>query len=497
MADLNCFSSPIAGIHLSDALSFRIDSRQEPATYFPFDRQHSQDVPFPFTRKKTVDRLISGGNSVKLSIFCKTIPFQVILFILPLSGLGVIARAQTPTGSVTGLIQDSTQAAISGASVVATNLGTTVTYRATASTGGVYVLPSLPIGKYSIHVSSPGFQGNERTGLTVTVDQHAEVDFVLQPGSTSQTITVAADVNQIEPDSHSIGTVVDAQKIEQLPLNSRNFTSLAFIVPAVYPPVVNSSLGFRGGFNVAGSSESSNTSTYDGFDNNNDQQSIPSYRPSVDAIAEFKVLTGLYDAEYGRNYGGQLVVTGKSGANAIHGSLYEYLRNQIFDAENFFIGSAAKPYYKRNQFGATLGGPIRRDRTFFFFGYEGLRDREQVIALASVPLPAWVQNGDLSSLLPKVQLKNPFVAGSPNILNNNLAALPQWAAQPAVVGRALAAYYPAPTGATANGTVPINNYNFNGARSESSDQYSLRIDQTFSLKDSMYAGIQLVSKHFA
>lgn len=424
---------------------------------------------------------------MKLAKFGNTILTLVFLFCVLLSGLGVVAHSQTPTGSITGLVQDSTQAAIAGASVVATNIDTDVTYTATASAGGVYVLPSLPIGRYSIRVSSQGFEANERTGLTITVDQHAEVDVVLQPGSTSQTITVSADATQIEPDTHSIGTVVDAQKILQLPLNSRTFTNLAFIVPAVYPPVFNSSLGYRGGFNVAGASEASNTSIYDGFDNNNDQQSIPSYQPSVDAIAEFKVLTGLYDAEYGRDYGGQLVVTGKSGTNAYHGTLYEYLRNQVFDADNFFIGNGTKPYYKRSQFGATLGGPIRRDHTFFFFGFEGLRDREQVTAVATVPEPAWL-NGDLSSLLPAHQLKNPFVAGSPNIANNNLALLPQWTAQPAIVGRALAAYYPAPTNNnTFSSNVPVSNYNFNGARSETANQWSLRVDQTFSQKDSIYA----------
>jgi len=405
-----------------------------------------------------------------------------------LLGLGVgISGAQTPTGSVNGLINDVTGAVVQGAHVTATNIDTMVNYNTVSAADGNYTLPSLPIGRYTIRVTAVGFKSGERTGITTEVDQHAQVDFSLQNGSVSEVVTVSADASQTETETHSIGTVVDQQKIEQLPLNSRNFTTLAFIIPGVYPPVFNSSLGFRGGFNVAGSSESSNTFTYDGFDNNNDQQSIPSYRPSVDAIGEFKVLTGLYDAEFGRNYGGQIVVTGKSGTNTFHGSLFEYLRNQLFDAENFF--AATKPSYKRNQFGGTVGGPIRRDRTFFFFGYEGLRDREQVIALASVPVPAWVNNGDLSSLLPTIQLKNPFVAGKPNILNNNLASLPQWTAQPAVIGRALAAYYPAPspTSNTAAGTVPINNYNFVGPRTEQSDQYALRIDQTFTQKDSMYA----------
>ena len=311
---------------------------------------------------------------MSLSRFSRVIVQRIILCSLLLSGAcALVAHAQTPTGSVTGTITDATGAAIGAANVVATNVDTMVAYKATASAGGVYVLPPFP----SAGIRSgdcAGFRGNLRSGVTVAVDQHAEVDFTFRPDRSTQTVTVVADAVQLEADTHSIGTVVDAQKIEQLPLNSRNFTNLAFIVPAVYPPVFNSSLGFRGGFNVAGASEASNTSIYDGFDNNNDQQSIPSYQPSVDAIAEFKVLTGLYDAEYGRDYGGQLVVTGKSGTNAFHGTLYEYLRNQVFDGENFFIGKSTKPYYKRSQFGATLGGPIRRDKTFFFFGFEGLRD---------------------------------------------------------------------------------------------------------------------------
>jgi hypothetical protein len=422
---------------------------------------------------------------MSLSGFLEAIVRRVILFSLLVGGVGMmLVHAQTPTGSVTGTVTDATGAAIGGANVVATNVDTMVTYQTTASASGSYVLPTLPIGKYSIKVSAQGFETNQRTGITIEVDQHAEVDFSLQTGSTTETVTVAADAIQIETETHSIGTVVDAQKILQLPLNSRTFTNLAFIVPAVYPPVFNSSLGYRGGFNVAGASEASNTSIYDGFDNNNDQQSIPSYQPSVDAIAEFKVLTGLYDAEYGRDYGGQLVVTGKSGTNAFHGTLYEYLRNQIFDADNFFIGSGTKPYYKRSQFGATMGGPIRRDHTFFFFGFEGLSDREQVTAVGTVPETAWL-NGDLSSILPAHQLKNPFIGG--NIVNNNLASLPQWTAQPAIVGRALAAYYPKPTNSnTFSGDVPVSNYNFNGARSETANQWSLRIDQTFNQKDSMY-----------
>lgn len=400
---------------------------------------------------------------------------------------GTQLRAQSPTGSISGVIKDSTGAAVNGAAVQAVKVDTQTPYSSVSTGDGNYALPSLPIGQYTLRVTATGFKSDERTGLTLVVDQHAAIDFSLQLGALSETVSVNADTNQTDTETHSVGTVVDEQKLEQLPLNSRTFVSLAYIVPGVYPPVVGSSLGFRGGFNVAGASESSNNFSLDGFDNNNDQQNIPSYRPSVDAIAEFKILTGLYAAEYGRNQGGQVIVTGKSGTNAFHGSLFEYIRNQLFDARNTFATSGSKPGYKRNQFGGSLGGAIRKDKAFFFFSYEGLRVREQVIALATLPNPTWASTGDLSSLLPLVQLKNPFVAGSPIIPNNNLALLPQWSAKASTVGRALASYYPTPTRTTANGAAPLNNYDFYGPRQESANQYALRIDQTFSPRDSAYA----------
>lgn len=396
----------------------------------------------------------------------------------------VAARAQTPTGGITGLVKDSTGAVVKDALIIATDVDTKAVYKTASAADGNYNFQSLPIGRYSIQVSSPGFKSDERTGLTIVVDQHAEVDFALQNGATSDIVTVSADANQTETESHSIGTVVDEQKLEQLPLNSRNFNSLAYIIPAVYPPVFNSNLGYRGGFNVAGASEASNNFTLDGFDNNNEQLNVASYRPSVDAIAEFKVLTGLYSAEYGRNDGGQVVVTTKNGTNRFHGSLYEYIRNQYFDADNFFVPVGSKPAFKRNQFGGTVGGPIIKDKTFFFFSYEGLRLHQTVTALTSVPEAGWVSTGNLSAY--PTALKNPYAPGT-FIAGNNLSTLPQWTGQAAVVGRALAAYFPAPTTATAAGALPTNNFNFNELRPESSNQYTLRVDQTFSQKDSAFA----------
>jgi hypothetical protein len=422
-------------------------------------------------------------SGLKFLLQAKLIVTSVLLLAILMAASGE-AHAQNPTGGVSGTVKDSSGAVVPAAAVQAVDLETKIVYKTVSAHDGNYNLPVLPLGKYSIQVTANGFKVQERTGITILVDQQAQIDFALQNGSTSETVSVSADAAQTETESHSIGTVVDAQKLEQLPLNSRNFNTLAYIIPAVYPPAFNSNLGYRGGFNVAGASEASNNFTVDGFDNNNEQLNVASYRPSVDAIAEFKVLTGLYSAEYGRNDGGQVVVTTKNGTNAFHGTLYEYIRNQYFDADNFFVPVGSKPAFKRNQFGGTLGGPIIRDKTFFFFSYEGLRLHQTVTALTSVPEAGWVATGNFASY--PTALKNPFVPGT-TIPGNNLSSLPQWSAQAAIVGRALAAYYPAPTTGTAAGVLPTNNYNFNELRPETSNQYTLRVDHTFSAHDSAFA----------
>jgi hypothetical protein len=184
-----------------------------------------------------------------------------------------------------------------------------------------------------------------------------------------------------------------------MPLNSREFYALALLVPGVAPPAQGSLLSFRGGFNVAGASELNNNFTLNGLDNNNQLLSAPAYRPSIDAIQEFKILTGTYSAEYGRNSGGQVIITTKSGTNQFHGNAFEFLRNQVLDARNFFAPpNTPTPGFKRNQFGGTFGGPIIRNKTFFFASYEGLRLREQVAQLATVPTPEMLR-GDFRSLL--------------------------------------------------------------------------------------------------
>jgi len=404
--------------------------------------------------------------------------FSVLLFFVAVPAFG-----QAPTASITGAVLDHSGAAIAGARIVATDIDTGVTHRTLSDQTGNYTLPSLPVGRYSVHVDATGFSTIDRTGLTLVIDQVARLDFTLRVGAVSQVVTVNANATQLETEQHSLGTVLNERQISQLPLNSRSFYTLAYLVPGVSPSADNSALGFRGGFDVAGAQEDSNNFMLDGFENNELQLGIPSFRPSVDAIQEFKVLTGLYGAQYGGDDGGQVVVTGKSGTNQFHGLLYEYLRNQVFDAKNYF-DRTAKPDFKRSQFGGTLGGPIIRNKTFFFVNYEGLQFHQQVSALATVPTPAML-TGDFSSLPSSIQLKDPFT-GAP-VAGNNIATLPEWTTQAAIIGQALASYYPSPSTLTPAGSKPSNNYNFSALRPESANQFGVRIDQNFSASDSLYA----------
>ncbi|MGH9853524.1 MAG: hypothetical protein ACREBD_27095, partial [Blastocatellia bacterium] len=284
----------------------------------------------------------------------------------------------------------------------------------------------------------------------------------------------------VQTDSASVGTVIDNKRVLELPLNSREFYTLALTAPRVLPPAQGSTLSFRGGFNVAGSSEVSNNFTLNGIDNNDTGINGPSFRPSIDAIQEFKLLSGIYSAEYGRNSGGQVVINTKSGTNQFHGTAYEFLRNQALDARNFFLRlrpDEKAPSFKRNLFGGSFGGPIINDKTFFFVSYEGLRLRQSVTSLATTPTVAMV-NGDFRGL--PVRVVNPFTGrdfATPNVIDPALIS---------PIGQALAKFYPAPTTVTAAGQLPSNNYNFSATRREDYNQISSRFDHALSSKDSLY-----------
>ena len=391
--------------------------------------------------------------------------------------LAGVAAAQENTATITGQAVDSSGAVIPSARVTAHNVQTGVDRQTLTSETGDYTIPLLPVGTYDVAAEKEGFKRSVKTGIVLQVDQHARVDLQLQVGAATESIQVTAEVPLVQTDTSSIGSVIDNQKLTEMPLNGRQFYSLALLVPGVAPPAQGSILSFRGGFNVAGASELNNNFTLNGLENNDQLLSAPAFRPSVDAIQEFKILTGVFPAEYGRNSGSQVIVTTKAGGNAFHGSAFEFLRNQVTDAKNYFTpANSAIPAFKQNQFGATAGGPIIHNKTFFFGSYEGTRSTQQVTALTNVPLPGMAA-GDFSSITQTIT--NPLGGNAPfpqNKIPGNLIS---------PIGTALAAFYPAPTSGTPAGKLPVNNYVFNQPQVDNLNLGTLRLDHVFSAKDTL------------
>ena len=390
--------------------------------------------------------------------------------------------------SLSGTVQDSTGAVVAGASVKLTSTTQNTSAIVQSNQSGVYQFPFVQPGVYTLDVTATGFKTLTRTNLTLAVAQNLRLDLSLELGNVSDKITVSADVETVNTASAEIGAVVDNTKVVEMPLNGRTFFSLATLTPGVTPPVQGSNLGFRGGFSVAGNAETNNNFTLNGFDNNDSAINTPNFRPSIDAIQEFNILTGVYGAQYGYASGGQVIVTTKSGGNQFHGSGYEFLRNQaIMTARNFFARPGPIPAFRRNQFGATIGGPIRKDKTFFFFSYEGLRQSQGLFTVSTVPTPDMLQ-GNFSSIANRQVVKSP-TTGVP--YPNNTIPI----AEQSPIGRALAAFYPTPTSPTAIGALPTNNFVFTPTRPERFNEASLRLDHSFSTKDSGYASANWYDDH--
>src|ERR1017187_559938 len=239
--------------------------------------------------------------------------------------------AQTPTASLTGIVQDRSGAVIGNAKVTARSTTTGIVYAATTNANGEYQIFQLPPAVYDVAASAQHFKTENQRGVVLQVDQRARTDFSLDIGQVVETIQVSSQAALTETESSSVGNVIENRKVLELPLNSRTFYSLVLLAPGVQQPAQNSTLGYRGGFNVAGSKETWNNFTLNGVDDNDEAIDGPSYRPSIEAIQEFKVLTGVYSAEYGRVSGGQVVIVSKSGTNKFHGNLFEFYRNQRFD----------------------------------------------------------------------------------------------------------------------------------------------------------------------
>jgi len=312
------------------------------------------------------------------------------------------ALAQKDMGNIVGLVKDSTGAVVAGAKVTITDADRGTSVETTTDVQGAYVAGPLKIGRYSVTVEKQGFKKAVAGPLELNVQDRLAVDVTLQVGTVSETMTITTEGPQLETETSELGQVVNGQTATALPLNGRNFAQLAQIAAGVAPNEPGARTETTFGFSSNGARALENNFLLDGVDNNaylGDVLNFSAYviQPSIDAIGEFKVETNSYSAEFGRGNGAIMNAVIKSGTNRFHGEALEFIRNDKFDGKNAF-DLFGRRQYQQNQFGANLGGPIIKGRTFFFADYEGLRIRQALPTLALIPTPQQL-SGNFSSFL--------------------------------------------------------------------------------------------------
>jgi hypothetical protein len=392
--------------------------------------------------------------------------------------------AQQITGNIRGAVVDPSGAVIRGAAVTATQVETGLSRSTATDRNGNYVLLELPVGHYRVQVAAKGFQQYVQDGITLNVNETAAVPARLAVGSESQQVLVKADANPIEPTVTSMGKVVEQQELEDLPLNGRNFSQLGLLQPGVVPltpGIAEAGGSLRSGqaYAVNGQRPESNNFLIDGADNFNGVDGGFVLKPPVDAISEFRIITLNANAEFGGALGSTTNIITRSGTNHIHGTLWEFLRNDAVDANNYF--AQTKEPLKQNQFGATVGGPIKKDKTFYFGFYEGFRNRQGETELTTVPsVPE--RSGDFSQLCPEGftggfcnnpshQLFNVF-ANAP--YPNNQVPQNQFNS----ISKGLLGFFPLPNAGT-------NLFSTTQTLSNNTDQFGIKVDHYLDASDTL------------
>lgn len=440
----------------------------------------------------------------KLPIVClrkSMIRLALVVGAALLFASATLTNAQRITASLVGTIRDSSTAVIPNATVVITNTGTQMTLKTQTGDDGRFSALDLPPGPYSVTVDAQGFKRLVRSGLMLQVDQNAQVDLVLEVGSTTETVQVNSAEPLLETQSSDVGEVINNKSIENLPLNQRNPFSLVLLVPGVTGSVNASFTGLQ--FNVNGARAGNTDVLLDGVPAAppTDDVTVLSIFPSVDATQEFKVQTNNFTSQFGNAAGGIINIVYKSGTNDLHGSVYDFFRNSYLDANSFFADRAglALPSFKRNQFGFSLGGPVYipklyhgRDKTFFFVDYEGLRQDTATQLLTTVPTLA-ERNGDFSgdttSTGAPIAIYDP-VTTKPIVSANGTttytrSAFPGNKIDPSrfdAVAANILQYFPLPN---LPGTFGRNNYFASASAPVSINQYDIKVDETISERQRM------------
>ena len=331
-----------------------------------------------------------------------------LLALLPLPG-----RAQTSAGRIIGTVTDAQGAVIAGAQITVVNAGTGVAEKTVSNGQGFFQVLELPIGSYTVSVEHAGFAKVETPAQSLDINQSLRVDLHMKVGSVSETVVTDATATQVETVNPTVGGTVTGAPIQNLPLNGRNTLDLALTLPGVVPiaddigtyGTSNGGSNGLGGISIAGGRGDAVTYLLDGGINNRVTSNQVVFNPNPEAVEEFRLLENNYTVEYGRNGGGTISEVIKSGTNSLHGSLYDYFRNDALNASDYFdnLQGNPRPVLKRNQFGGVIGGPIiipglvhGKDRFFFFFGYQGQRQTATVNqGLVATYTPAEL-NGDFS-----------------------------------------------------------------------------------------------------
>jgi hypothetical protein len=332
---------------------------------------------------------------------------RAVLCLVVASLLPVALAAQAVTGTILGLITDATGSVMPGTTVTLTNTGTGQVRSVTTDANGEYTVPSLPTGKYTVKAELSGFKTVTVPDVTLGVDQHYRVNLKLEVGAVEESVTVTGSSPLIQTSTSELGTTVSEEQIKTLPLNGRNFVNLTRTVPGVVRGVPGANIDGAGSlawrasasFSANGQRPRDNNYMLDGVDNNETWLQTVVLFPSVDALDEFKLQTSTYSAEFGRSLGGVVNLQIKSGANQMHGSAFEFLRNSKFDENNYFndLAGRPKPDFSQHQYGGTISGPIVKDKTFYFFDYQGYHVNQGATYTSTVP-SAKMRAGDFSEL---------------------------------------------------------------------------------------------------
>lgn len=396
-------------------------------------------------------------------------------------------KAQTTTGSVVGVVTDASNAAISSAAVKLTNTQTSDQRTAESDATGAYQFLNVPPGEYRLEVEKTGFKRFVRERILVTVQGAVRVEAQLAVGDTSEAITVSAETALVDTQSAAVSSIVEGRTVDELPLNGRNTMNLLATVAGVVPQ--GSSAGSTGGnqaggqftndfgwgnIQIGGGMAGQSTEYLDGVTLNSPWSNTIGIVPTQDSIQEFRVVSNSVSADFGALMGGAVNLTTRTGTNALHGTLYEYFRNKVLNANYFFNnrGGLPRPPFVQNQFGAAVGGPVKHDKTFFFFSWEDFKLRQAIPLLTTVPTLA-MRNGDFSGL---PTIYNPFTNPRTPFANN---MIPASMFDPAA--KQLLQFWPLPNVQTAGG-----NYDANGPTGSNQYEYVARIDHTISDKQRLF-----------